>query len=224
MSPSEFHDTTHRKFLIEEVDEVVHLRGRVHVDNIIPNSEDPRQYFRGNSYARRCVVSDSPLRCSAHVARSAVRSYEERYLELEPDIKAFCCYIAPVRALPVDFYASHPPPSDVTAEEELRTAVQEHVDACVDILHVPDIRTQVYFPDKGLIQYDCGKLQQLDLLLRKLKREGHRCIIFTQMSSMLDIFESFLNYHGHTYLRLDGTTKAHCAPRSEPAPDVTALS
>jgi E1A-binding protein p400 len=63
------------------------------------------------------------------------------------------------------------------------------------------------FPDPRLIQYDCGKLQSLDLLLRKLKSGSHRALIFTQMTKMLDVLEAFLNYHGHIYLRLDGTTK-----------------
>ena len=27
------------------------------------------------------------------------------------------------------------------------------------------------------------------------------------MTKMLDVFELFLNYHGHRYLRLDGTTR-----------------
>ena len=27
------------------------------------------------------------------------------------------------------------------------------------------------------------------------------------MTKMLDVLESFLNYHGHIYVRLDGTTK-----------------
>lgn len=63
------------------------------------------------------------------------------------------------------------------------------------------------FPDPSLIQYDCGKLQNLDMLLRKLKSGHHRVLIFTQMTRMLDVLEAFLNYHGHIYLRLDGTTK-----------------
>ncbi|CAI5734941.1 unnamed protein product [Peronospora destructor] len=56
-------------------------------------------------------------------------------------------------------------------------------------------------------QANCGKLQQLAVLLRTLKRGGHRCFIFTQMSSMLNILEVLLNLHGHTYFRLDGATK-----------------
>lgn len=52
-----------------------------------------------------------------------------------------------------------------------------------------------------------GKLQTLDILLRQLKIEHHRVLIFTQMTKMLDVLEAFLNYHGYRYLRLDGTTK-----------------
>lgn len=52
-----------------------------------------------------------------------------------------------------------------------------------------------------------GKLQTLHTLLRKLKAGGHRVLIFTQMTRMLDVLEQFLNYHGHIYLRLDGSTR-----------------
>jgi len=68
-------------------------------------------------------------------------------------------------------------------------------------------RFQIQTPDTRLIQYDCGKLQVLSTLLRTLHVEGHRVLIFTQMTKMLDILESFLNYHGFVYMRLDGSTK-----------------
>lgn len=58
-----------------------------------------------------------------------------------------------------------------------------------------------------LFFYFSGKLQTLDRLLRKLKSDGHRVLIFTQMTKMLDVLEAFLNYTGHIYLRLDGSTK-----------------
>lgn len=64
----------------------------------------------------------------------------------------------------------------------------------------------LFFPDKKLLQFDAGKLQVLSELLRNLKKGKHRVLIFTQMSKMLDILESFLNLNGHTYLRLDGST------------------
>ncbi|GMH08205.1 hypothetical protein Nepgr_010045 [Nepenthes gracilis] len=69
------------------------------------------------------------------------------------------------------------------------------------------VRRQLYFPDRRLIQFDCGKLQQLAVLLRRLKSEGHRALIFTQMTKMLDILEAFINLYGYTYMRLDGSTQ-----------------
>ena len=68
-------------------------------------------------------------------------------------------------------------------------------------------RFQIQTPDTRLIQYDCGKLQVLAKLLLRLHTGGHRALIFTQMTKMLDVLESFLNYHGYVYMRLDGSTK-----------------
>ncbi|EGX96181.1 helicase SWR1 [Cordyceps militaris CM01] len=76
-----------------------------------------------------------------------------------------------------------------------------------DPWHEARMRQTIQFPDKRLLQYDCGKLQALDKLLRKLQSGGHRALIFTQMTKVLDILEQFLNIHGHKYLRLDGATK-----------------
>jgi len=44
-------------------------------------------------------------------------------------------------------------------------------------------------------------------LLRELKSGGHKALIFTQMSKMLDVLELALSMHNFTYLRLDGSTK-----------------
>ncbi|KAH8739550.1 Swr1p like SWI/SNF2 family Atpase [Cryptosporidium ryanae] len=62
-------------------------------------------------------------------------------------------------------------------------------------------------PPRRTIEDDCGKFQILSKLLHRLSNEGHRCIVFTQMSKMLDILESFINLHGYNYIRLDGSTK-----------------
>lgn len=76
-----------------------------------------------------------------------------------------------------------------------------------DPFHESRVRLSIAFPDKRLLQYDCGKLQRLAKLLRDLQAGGHRALIFTQMTKVLDILEQFLNIHGHRYLRLDGATK-----------------
>ncbi|CAH6719822.1 helicase Swr1p [[Candida] jaroonii] len=73
--------------------------------------------------------------------------------------------------------------------------------------HKSQVKLSIAFPDKSLLQYDCGKLQMLDKLLQQLTSEGHRALIFTQMTKVLDILEQFLNIHGYRYSRLDGSTK-----------------
>jgi len=74
------------------------------------------------------------------------------------------------------------------------------------VVHRARTAMATFFPDKHLLQYDCGKLQELDRLLRELKDGGHRVLIFSQMTRMLDILETFMNIHGHRYMRLDGAT------------------
>jgi helicase SWR1 len=74
-------------------------------------------------------------------------------------------------------------------------------------LHAAAVKLQIAFPEAALLQYDCGKLQRLASLLREKKTGGHRVLLFTQMTRILDILEVFLNFHGYLYLRLDGATK-----------------
>lgn len=75
------------------------------------------------------------------------------------------------------------------------------------LFHQSQVKLTIAFPDKRLLQYDCGKLQRMAILLRDLIDNGHRVLIFTQMTKVLDILEQFLNIHGWRYLRLDGATK-----------------
>ncbi|BAM39621.1 DEAD-box family helicase [Theileria orientalis strain Shintoku] len=66
---------------------------------------------------------------------------------------------------------------------------------------------RLLFPSKRALNDDCGKFRVLGPLLLRLKSEGHRCIIYTQFSKMLDILENWINFMGFTYTRLDGSTK-----------------
>ncbi|KAK4519071.1 uncharacterized protein ATC70_009302 [Mucor velutinosus] len=54
---------------------------------------------------------------------------------------------------------------------------------------------------------DSGKLATLDKLLEKLKTEGHRCLVYFQMTRMIDLFEEYIAYKQYRYLRLDGSSK-----------------
>ncbi|ODM21846.1 hypothetical protein SI65_02690 [Aspergillus cristatus] len=53
-----------------------------------------------------------------------------------------------------------------------------------------------------------GKMMLLDQLLAKLKRDGHRVLIFSQMVKMLDLLGDYMDYRGYSYQRLDGTIAA----------------
>lgn len=46
-----------------------------------------------------------------------------------------------------------------------------------------------------------GKLKELDKLLPQLKRDGHRVLIFSQFTMVLDILEEYLTIRGQTFLR-----------------------
>ncbi|KAJ4197773.1 ATP-dependent DNA helicase Hrp3 [Fusarium falciforme] len=60
---------------------------------------------------------------------------------------------------------------------------------------------------KGLIA-SSGKMMLLDQLLSKLKKDGHRVLIFSQMVKMLDILGDYLSLRGYKFQRLDGTIAA----------------
>ncbi|KAM6545390.1 hypothetical protein CsatB_026126 [Cannabis sativa] len=52
-----------------------------------------------------------------------------------------------------------------------------------------------------------GKFELLDRLLPKLQRAGHRVLLFSQMTRLMDILEIYLRLHEIKFLRLDGSTK-----------------
>lgn len=140
-------------------------------------------------------------------ARQAVLFPQQRLDQLSEIIERFIFVMPPVEAPPPSLHACHPPPWLAPRQAAFKEQLACELWPRARPLHriVCNMRTQ--FPDLRLIQYDCGKLQTLAVLLRQLKAEGHRVLIFTQMTRMLDVLEQFLTYHGHLYLRLDGSTR-----------------
>ncbi|CAG9863848.1 unnamed protein product [Phyllotreta striolata] len=132
---------------------------------------------------------------------------ERRLEELKDIFDRFIFYVPSVKTVEPELQVWHPPPSKFWGQRQERQLLQKLFLKPSTPLHSIASAMVTQFPDPRLIQYDCGKLQTLDVLLRKLKAEGHRALIFTQMTKMLDVLEAFLNYHGHIYLRLDGTTR-----------------
>merc|ERR1712079_109056 len=62
------------------------------------------------------------------------------------------------------------------------------------------------FYDAGPDMVDiCGKLQVLDQMVVKLIADGHKTLIFSQMTKMLDILGDYCNFKKWKFCRLDGS-------------------
>lgn len=59
------------------------------------------------------------------------------------------------------------------------------------------------YEPQGLLRA-AGKLVLLSKMLKILKEQGHRVLIFSQMTKMLDLLEDFLEAEGYKYERIDG--------------------
>ncbi|KAG1824365.1 SNF2 family N-terminal domain-containing protein [Suillus subaureus] len=156
--------------------------------------------------AKQCHKSILPLSAldirhrfmdTALPLHSAVKTYADRAKELRPVVERFAFVTPAAVALDLPRFA-------LAGCEHVISRQSSDFD---NGLHHASVKLQIAFPDPSLLQYDCGKLQELSRLLRQRKLEGHRVLIFTQMTRILDILEIFLNFHGYLYLRLDGATK-----------------
>lgn len=49
--------------------------------------------------------------------------------------------------------------------------------------------SNIVIPDKQTLVSDAGKLAVLDSLLTRLKAQGHRVLIYSQMTKMIDLLE-----------------------------------
>lgn len=64
--------------------------------------------------------------------------------------------------------------------------------------------TRVLKTDENVVQRS-GKMQILDALLIRLKKHGHKVLIFSNFTKMLDVIEDYLYLRNYNYTRLDGT-------------------
>lgn len=55
---------------------------------------------------------------------------------------------------------------------------------------------------------NCMKLRILDQLLSRLKKQGSKVLLFSQMTRLLDILDDYVRFRGYSYCRIDGQTSA----------------
>lgn len=184
-----------------------------HLDKLNHSEHDSNSFMNGNG---RTICSSVPLMRINPKARlehltrlldEAIKTPEQVVSNLTSVIERFVFCVPGASAPPIGLHVSHHKPSKKLQDVFLHQYLYENLSPRLNFLSKIIVNMRTCFPELRLIEYDCGKLQTLSRLLLELKSQDHRVLIFTQMSRMLDILEQFLNYHGHTYLRLDGATK-----------------
>ncbi|KAM6423496.1 E1A-binding protein p400 isoform 6-T6 [Liasis olivaceus] len=135
---------------------------------------------------------------------------EQQQESLRDTINRVLCVLPAAVAAPPSLHVVRLPPVYSHQMKLLRHNLKEKVLPYLNQLRQLTVPRLLPFPDLRLIQYDAGKLEALAVLLQKLKSEGRRVLILSQMMLMLDILELFLNFHFLTYVRID-----ECANQEE---------
>ncbi|XP_039188240.1 E1A-binding protein p400 isoform X5 [Crotalus tigris] len=138
------------------------------------------------------------------------RQLEQQQQSLRDTISRALCVLPAAVAAPPSLHMARLPPVYRHRMKLLRHNLKEKTLPYLNQLHQLTMPRLLPFPDLRLIQYDAGKLEALAVLLQKLKSEGRRVLILSQMMLMLDILERFLNFHFLTYVRID-----ECANQEE---------
>ncbi|XP_044099505.1 E1A-binding protein p400 isoform X4 [Neovison vison] len=140
---------------------------------------------------------------SSHGQKDLILTLTQRQACLQDVIDRVVCVIPPVVAAPPSLWVARPPSLYSHRMRLLRHRLREHTAPYAQQLRRMTALCSLRFPELRLVQFDSGKLEALAILLQKLKSEGRRVLILSQMVLMLDILEMFLNFHYLTYVRID---------------------
>lgn len=181
-----------------KLEEQVALRDRLQQAIYINTLRCLRKPLYGDSLLS--TIGKITHKTNCELVDDMILSIPQRRQEMAPAVEKFA--VVTPTAVALDMKDQIIP---VSTQSLVREEVQN--DIISNPYHHAQVKLSIAFPDKQLLQYDCGKLQKLASLLHDLVPKGHRALIFTQMTKVLDILEQFLNIHGYRYMRLDGATK-----------------
>ncbi len=89
-----------------------------------------------------------------------------------------------------------------------RRLIYGHPDSLLQLVprSLQENEHKIEIPDYMSLIADSTKLKYLDRLLVCLKKGNHRCLIFCQMTKMMDILEDYLAKKKYRFFRLDGSS------------------
>eukprot|EP01018_Ginkgo_biloba_P001772 Gb_15026 [translate_table: standard] len=97
--------------------------------------------------------------------------------------------------------------SGTSHQQSLQNIVIQLRKACSHPYLFNGVEPEPFEEGEHLVQAS-GKLLILDVLLQKLHAEGHRVLLFAQMTRTLDILQDYLELRRYSYERLDGSVRA----------------
>ncbi|XP_041423122.1 E1A-binding protein p400 isoform X2 [Xenopus laevis] len=150
-----------------------------------------------------CFHSSCSPENSNNLLHHLILSHDQQKTALEPLAISALCVVPTVVAAPPILTVPNPPAAYVHSLKMLEHGLRDQLAPVLPELRERTTPNCLPFPDLKLIQTDSGKLDALAVLLRKLRSEGRRVLIFSQMLLMLDILERFLDFHSLTFLRID---------------------
>uniref|UniRef100_UPI00398F561A E1A-binding protein p400 isoform X4 n=1 Tax=Pristiophorus japonicus TaxID=55135 RepID=UPI00398F561A len=164
-----------------------------------------------SGYVNCCNVQQSVTDSLAEVSwkrtdslSRAILSTDQRQDSMQDIVKRVHCVVPNAVAPPASLYTFNPPPQHTHRMRLFQSNLNKELAPYSQQLQQVTSTTMLQLTDPRLVQFDSGKLEALAVLLHKLKTERRRVLIFTQMVQMLDILESFLDYHSFAFVRVDG--------------------
>uniref|UniRef100_A0A8C5ALH5 E1A binding protein p400 n=1 Tax=Gadus morhua TaxID=8049 RepID=A0A8C5ALH5_GADMO len=160
---------------------------------------------RGWRWAGResCVRAQHTFVGTTSHLQSSMQSEEQRLEAGHSLIKRLSCVVPAAVAPPPHLYAANPPVPYSLAKKCSSRRLTEAATPHGKALQRLASRRILPCPDLQLMQMDSGKLEAMAVLLQKLRSERRRVLIFTQMPTMLDLLEAFLDHRHLPYVRVD---------------------
>ena len=114
-----------------------------------------------------------------------VKTMKEKVEEEKFSIENFIiahepCYAAPIKLIPSTFSHQFELAMNDISNQNIT------IKPIVDEFHFQYNRQKLIFPDKKLFIFDCGKLNKMIQLLKQLKDQKHKVLIFTQVIFILN--------------------------------------